>query len=116
MSIQIQGLSFPLELDGKGNLKISTDVELIADHIVHKLLVTVGENPMRPSYGVPDLLFNSNSGFDEYSADVQRRLTREIPQANFRVSGQLGDEGEALLTVEWTYQSVDQEPLELRIN
>jgi hypothetical protein len=115
MTTLLRGLSFPLEIVD-GNLKTNTDAELISDHIIHFLLCEVGENPMRLSYGVNSILFNSNSNFDEYSADVARRLEKEIPQANFIVTGSLGDEGEALLDIQWTYLGASQESLQLRIN
>jgi hypothetical protein len=116
MTTLLRGLSFPLELDGKGGLKVSEDAELILDHILSMLLIEPGENPMRLQYGIPGILFNSNSNFDEYSADVARRLEKEIPQANFIVTGSLGDEGEALLDIQWTYLGNAQDNIQVALN
>lgn len=112
----ICGISFPLEINATtGNLKTSEDAGLIADHIIHYLLVEVKENPMRPRYGTDLQIFESEDNFDAFASEVGRRLEGEIPQANFRVSGELGDEGRAYLLVQWEYLGDVQEDIRLEL-
>ena len=112
----LRGVDFPLCLDGKGNLTVATDANLIASHIIHMILVPPGDNPMRPTVGIPDRLFDSIQDFSLYASDVQRRLTQEIPQASIQVTSSFDESGEGLLNVVWSYQGVRQEDLEVRLN
>jgi hypothetical protein len=112
----IRGIAYPLAVDAtSGNLAIATDADLIATHILSMIETEPKENPMRPRYGTPGLLFESEQNFDEYVADVRRRLIREIPQAKFETSGTLGDEGEALINIFWTYQGTEQETITVEL-
>ena len=111
MALKLTGISYPFELDGSGGLKISSDENLIATHIISMLETEPGESPMRPNYGIPGNLFEAEQNFAGYAASVRRLLTREIPQARFEVVGELDDSGNAQLEIEWTVEGVFQEPL-----
>ena len=109
MPTELTGVAFPLQVDKRtGNLVTASDADLISTHIRSVLGGEPGEMPMRPSYGTPGVLFTSQPDFSSYSAKVQRILTAEIPQAKFSVRGELGEAGEALLTVDWIYNNVSQ--------
>lgn len=112
----ITGIAYPLAINPRnGNLAIASDANLIATHILSMIETEPKENPMRPRYGIPGLLFESESNLDQYVADMRRRLIAEIPQATFETSGSLGDEGEALINIFWTFQGIEQEPITVEI-
>lgn len=113
----IRGVDYPLAIDPTtGNLLVAENAELIAGHIISVLETEPKENPLRPNYGTPGLLFESEQNFDAYVADVRRRLTAEIPLGAFETSGTLGDEGEALINISWAYQGAEQEDIEVRLS
>lgn len=117
MKMMITGIAYPLEINPvTGNLKTATDADLVQGHIISVLQTEPLESPMRPRYGVPGLLFESEQNFDEYVADVRRRLTTEIPLATFATTGSLGDEGEALINVYWYFNGVEQETITVELN
>ncbi|MBD2256644.1 hypothetical protein [Pseudanabaena sp. FACHB-2040] len=108
----LTGISYPLEVDSRtGNLKVVSDEDLIATHIISMVETEPGESPMRPGYGIPGALFESQQSWSAYAADVQRRLTREIPQATFAVNSRLEDGGAAYLEIYWQVQELSQEPI-----
>ena len=107
----ITGVAYPLAVGLDGNLTTATDADLIATHIRSLLETEPGESPMRPEYGTPNALFESQQNFAAYASDVQRRLIATIPQAQFSVSGTLGDEGVAILTINWSFNSSEQTPI-----
>lgn len=112
----IRGIAYPLEIDPTtGGLKVATDAELIGGHIRSVLETEPGENPMRPEYGTPGAIFSSFPDFSVYGAEVQRRLSREIPQADFAVTAELGDDGQGLLIVVWSVAGVPGDPLSIVI-
>jgi hypothetical protein len=70
---------------------------------------------MRPEYGTPGATFQTFPDFSAYGAEVRRRLSREIPQAEFSVSAELGDEGQGRLTVAWSVAGIPGDPLSIVI-
>jgi phage baseplate assembly protein W len=60
----LQGLKYPLELDGKGGLKLSSNYDRIGEQILELLETRIGERVYRPFLGTPELLFES---IDEYA-------------------------------------------------
>jgi hypothetical protein len=110
----IQGVVYPLQVNpATGGLLTATDGDLIAGHVRSMLETEPGENPMRPEYGVPGVLFSTIPDFAVYGADVRRRLKAEIPQAEFVVSAELGDSGQGQLTVAWSFAGVPGDSLSL---
>lgn len=104
MAKEITGVVFPLQVDPvTKNLKVASGADLIEGHIKSVLQIEPFENPMREPYGTPGVLFESQQNFSQYVATVRRSLEREIPSAQFVVSGSLGDSGEGLIEVDWTY-------------
>lgn len=113
----LKGVAYPLQVDPRtGNLKVVEDENLIATHILSMIDTEPGENPLRPQYGVPGALFESQQSWAAYAANVQRRLTREIPQATFAVNSRLEDNGAAYLEIYWQVQGLSQEPITVRIS
>lgn len=113
----MKGVAYPLSVDpATGNLKVVEGAELVAGHIISVLETEPLENPMRPAYGTPSILFDSLPSVQAYSADIERRLTSEIPLATFQVSGAISEDGSAALTVAWEYDGITQEAIALNLN
>lgn len=116
MSFKLRGVAYPLQVDTEtGNLKVATDTDLIGSHIISMLETEPLENPMRPTYGIPGQLFNSNQSWQAYAAEVEARLVREVPQANIKVIGSLGEDGAAFLNVYWAVNEIQQEPITVQV-
>jgi phage baseplate assembly protein W len=60
----MQGLKYPLELDGDGGLKLSANYTRIGEQILEMLDTRIGERVYRPFFGIPELLFET---IDEYA-------------------------------------------------
>jgi phage baseplate assembly protein W len=110
----VTGVLYPLQVDG-GNLAIASDADLVASQIRSMLETEPLENPMRPGYGIPNRLFDSLND-NSLITGIQERLTAEIPLASFVVTGEIWDDGAALVEVAWRYQGEAQEPIQLRIS
>ena len=74
----LRGLKYPLELDGKGGLKLSYGYDRIGEQILEVLETRLGERAYRPFFGIPEVLFES---IDEYALalNIQSQLTAFIP-------------------------------------
>ena len=53
-----RGLTYPLEIEN-GGLKISTDLNLIREHILSVIDTRPYERVMRADYGLPDFIFDT---------------------------------------------------------
>jgi hypothetical protein len=107
----ITGYKFPLEIDSSGNLVLAEDSDYISGLILSYVSVDLGERLGLPNYGLPDYLLRSYQSFGFAGDDLKRRLTADIPQAEFAVNSELDDNGQALITVFWSYNGVNQEPV-----
>lgn len=106
----IQGIAYPLAIDpASGGLRVAADGDLIRGHILSWLQTIPLERVMRPDYGTPDYLFSSQNNWQAIAAQIEQRLITAIPQARFVVVGELGEEGEGVLEVFWSYEEIDQE-------
>jgi hypothetical protein len=107
------GYAYPLEIDpATGGLKLQSDVDLIADHILSWLETEPNERVMNPAYGTASWLFQSISDVSAIAALNQERLTANVPQATFNVLGDVTDQGEFQLDVYWAVPGLgEQEPI-----
>jgi phage baseplate assembly protein W len=95
----LQGLKYPLELDGRGGLKLSANYDRVGQAILEILETRIGERVYRPFFGIPELLFES---IDEYvlAQSLKSQLLGFLPvvsDLNVRVS--LDEDGEANIVV-----------------
>lgn len=111
----LTGFAYPLEVDAStGSLKLQSDGDLIADHILSWLETEPLERVMRLDYGTPGYLFTTQQNWQAIAAAVEQRLRANIPQAVFTVMGALTDDGEAELTVNWAIPGMgDQEAIQV---
>lgn len=111
----MRGIIYPLTIDSRGNLVVAEDAELYSGLILSVLETEPGENPLRPLYGTPGILFSANQGLQAYASDVLRRLRDEIPQCEFSAISTLDDNGAALLEVFWSLGGNSQESIRVSI-
>jgi phage baseplate assembly protein W len=95
----LQGLKYPLELDGKGGLKLSSGYDRIGEQILEVLGTRYGERIYRPFFGIPEVLFES---IDEYSLaqTIRAQLRAFLPAVpNIDVKVSLTEDGSAQVIV-----------------
>ncbi|KOP22827.1 hypothetical protein AMR41_29485 [Hapalosiphon sp. MRB220] len=107
--MKINGIAFPLALDpSKGNLLLASDADLIQGHILSYLQTQPFERVMVPSYGMKDYLFDTISDMSVITSDIEAGLKSYVPDAEFQVTGSINDQGEALISVYWSYKDEEQ--------
>jgi phage baseplate assembly protein W len=95
----LQGLKYPLELDGNGGLKLSSGYDRIGEQILEVLETRLGERVYRPFFGIPELLFET---IDEYSLaqSIRSQLRAFLPAIpNIDVKVTLSEDGGAQIIV-----------------
>lgn len=103
------GISFPLSIDPvKGTLIVAQEGNLFKGHILSFLLTKPRERVMRPQYGMQDPLFDSIQDMTTISAEIREGLISYIPGVEFQVNGSINDQGEAVITVYWSYEDKDE--------
>jgi phage baseplate assembly protein W len=104
----LQGLKYPLELDGSGGLKLSSNYKRIGEQILELLETRIGERVYRPFLGTPELLFES---IDEYAlAQTLRSQLRAflptVTELDVRVT--LREDGNANIVVFYSVEGSEQ--------
>lgn len=100
----LTGLKYPLELDGKGGLSLSTNYDRVGEQILEVLQTRFGERVYRPFFGIPELLFET---IDEstLSQTIKSQIESSIPPGvELKVKVYLNELGEASIVV---YYSVE---------
>ena len=95
----LRGLKYPLELDGAGGLKLSSNYDRIGEQILEVLQTRIGERVYRPFFGVPEILFET---IDEYTLaqTIKSQLLASIPLVpNLDVRVSLSEDGGANIAV-----------------
>ena len=97
-----RGISFPLQVTSDGGLETSEDTNLIRDWIFHLLYTERWERIMRPSFGVPDLTFETRSSFTPVYEAVRQALKQQVERVDeFEVSGEFVAPSTLILQVKW---------------
>jgi phage baseplate assembly protein W len=95
----LQGLKYPLELDGQGGLKLSSGYDRIGEQILEVLETRFGERIYRPFFGTPEVIFES---IDEYvlAQTIRSQLLGFLPAVpNIDVKVALSEDGNAQVIV-----------------
>lgn len=91
----LRGLSYPLSLDGRGGLSISSGYDRIAQAITEVFETRIGERIGNPYFGVSELLFETIS--EEVEAQsIRRQILNAIPylsEERLAVRVSLGEDG-----------------------
>ncbi len=98
------GLTYPLELDGKGGLKLSSGYDRIGQQIFEVLDTRYGERVYRPFFGTPELLFETISE-SVLQEKLRSQLLSDIPflePNNVRVQVYMMESGLCEITVHYS--------------
>lgn len=114
-----RGLSYPLELDGRGGLKTVEDVDLVKQQILSVLETLPFERVMRQDYGTPDQILNAMNPILT-NLQVKRALEMNVPNAtSIRVEGDISkaDDGVYNLRIYWTHSNTGaiQPPINVQL-
>lgn len=100
----IRGLSYPLELDGNGGLKISSNYSRLAEQIVEILDTRVGERVYRQFFGIPEMVFETISE-DVLSQIIKKQIKEAVPfDLELDVSVEINEEGTAIIYVGYSLE------------
>jgi len=104
----LRGLKYPLEMDGRGGLKLSANYDRIGEQILEVLETRIGERAYRPFFGLPELLFET---IDEYTLaqSIKSQLLSSIPvlpSVDVKVS--LREDGGANIIVFYSVEGSEQ--------
>lgn len=97
----VTDLAYPLQIIN-GNLKVVNGDEVIRQHIISWLQTELKERVLRLDYGTRDYIFETKSDWSIVAMDIDRDLTREIPQASFNVLIEADNLGNLEVTVNWS--------------
>ena len=108
------GLSYPLELDGKGGLKTASNYDRIGQQIIEILDTRVGERVYRRFFGIPELIFETISE-DLLSQIIKKQISNSLPfDLEMDVSVELNESGTAVIFI--TYSPEGSEQYMIRYN
>lgn len=104
----MRGLKYPLELDGAGGLKLSSNYARIGEQIREVLETRIGERVFRPFFGLPEMMFET---IDEYTLaqSIKSQLLSAlpvVPELDVRVS--LREDGGANIVVVYSVEGSEQ--------
>ena len=95
----LKGLTYPLELNGKGGLKLSSNYDRVGQQILEVLETRIGERVLRPFFGIPELLFET---IDEYTLaqTIDSQISSVLPPGvELQVKVSLTEDGSARIAV-----------------
>lgn len=104
------GLSYPLELDGNGGLKLSSGFDRIGEQIHEVLDTRYGERIYRPFLGTPELLFETISE-SALSQTLKSQILASIPylkEENVRVAVYMKESGLCETTIHYSTDGTAQ--------
>lgn len=104
----MRGLKYPLELDGKGGLKLSANYDRIGEQILEVLETRIGERAYRPFFGLQEMMFEA---IDEYTLaqSIKSQLLSAlpvVPELDVKVS--LREDGGANIVVFYSVEGSEQ--------
>ena len=95
----LRGLTYPLELNGRGGLNLSSNYDRVGQQILEVLQTRIGERVYRPFFGIPELLFET---IDEYSLaqTISAQIGSVLPSGvELQVKVSLSEDGSAQIVV-----------------
>lgn len=95
---------FPPQLFNGSLKRANNNADYVRGKILQTLSVIRGELIANPLYGMPIRVFQSVSDIGIDSARVESILSEEIPEVQFKVTGNITETGIGILDVFWTYQ------------
>jgi phage baseplate assembly protein W len=110
------GIKYPLEINtSRGDLVVVTNGELYRSHLLNWLGTVPLERVMRRTYGMKDLLFNQLSNINDINNYIIQEINKYIPEITINVNTTINDNGELLITINWSYLEEEQTPLQVTL-
>jgi phage baseplate assembly protein W len=109
-STTLRGLSYPLELDGNGGLKVAYGIDRIAQAIREVFETRIGERVADPFMGTRELLFETLSE-DVEAQSIKRQLLSAIPYLrpeNLSVSMSIDESGTCYIVCRYAVEGVSE--------
>lgn len=109
-STTLRGLSYPLELDGHGGLKLAYGIDRIAQAIREVFETRIGERVANPFMGTRELLFETISE-DAEAQSIKRQLLSAIPylrSENLSVSMSIEESGTCYIVCRYAAEGVSE--------
>lgn len=98
----LTGLSYPLQLNGNGGLKLSSNSDRIQEQIIEILDTQINERVLRIEFGTNDYLFDALSE-SVIETQLQRVLSRYIKNTDLKVKASIDDDGVCDLRIYYSY-------------
>lgn len=107
--------AYPIQLDEKGQIKLSYDADCDSDSVFSVLETRPGERVERPLYGTPDFVFEGLTDAISIPSRIEAALTDQISAVQrFEVTGTVFDEGILDLSIAY-YINGDPQETALRV-
>jgi hypothetical protein len=104
-SASIKGLSYPLELNGNGGLKTSSNYSRLSEQILEILDTKVGERVYRPFFGLPELVFETISE-SVLSSAIKKQIKNALPfDLDLDVSVEIEDNGMTVIIIRYSLEN-----------
>lgn len=102
----LRGLSYPLRLDNKGGLKVSTDAKRIREQILEIITTKTGERVFRNEFGTDYFTFNSVT-----KGQIETSLTTSLqsqlsPDVGIKVNVDADDSGSFVAIIQWWTETI----------
>jgi hypothetical protein len=104
----LRGLSYPLELDEYGGVKIASGIDRIGQAIQEVFETRIGERVGNPFMGTRELMFETISEEAE-AQSIKRQLITSIPyltEQDLSVSLSLGEDGTCYIVARYAVEGV----------
>jgi len=100
----LKGLSCPLQLDGKGGLKTSSNFSRLSEQILEVLDTKVGERVYRQFFGLPELVFETISEA-VLSQVIKKQILEALPfDLELDVSVEIDEDGRSVIYVGYSLE------------
>lgn len=100
----LRGLSYPLQLDGNGGLKTSSNYSRLSEQIIEILDTKVGERVYRQFFGLPELVFETISE-DVLAQVIKKQIQEAVPfDIELDVSVSITEDGTAVIYVGYSLE------------
>lgn len=104
----LRGLSYPLELDGQGGLKMSYGIDRIGEAMSEVFETKIGERIARPFMGTRDLMFETITEEAE-AQSIKRQIINAIPylrEEDLYVSLSLSEDGTCYVSCRYSVEGI----------
>jgi len=103
-SNSLKGLSYPLQLDGNGGLKTSSNFSRLSEQILEVLDTKVGERVYKQFFGLPELVFETISE-SVLASIIKKQIENAVPfNVELDVSVEIDDNGRAVIYIGYSLE------------